>query len=468
MKAKNFISDNFILQTEVARELYHSYAKDLPIIDYHNHLSAKEIAENKPVKNISEAWLKGDHYKWRAMRANGIEEIYITGSATSNKEKFLKWAQTVPYTLRNPLFHWNQLELKRYFGVDDILQPSNAEDIYKKCNAILEDRTPAQLLEDMKVEVVCTTDDPTDDLYYHQEIAKSDFFTKVFPTFRPDTLMLIKDGTYLNYLEKLATCVGFKIDSIEALFKAIDERIEFFNDNGCRLSDYGISGAFAYIDFNEEEVDLIFKNKLKGESLSEQDAQKFRSAVLLHLGKKYHEKEWVQQFHLGVIRNNNDHLQNMVGADAGCDSIGDYTMIDSLSKFLNALSSTNQLAKTITYNLNPSQNETFATMMGNFQNSDCPGKMQWGSAWWFLDQKDGIENQINCLSNMGLLSRFVGMLTDSRSFLSFPRHEYFRRILCNLLGEDVERGLLPDDLEFLGKMVQDICYYNAKNYFDFN
>ncbi|MBC3758645.1 glucuronate isomerase [Hyunsoonleella sp. SJ7] len=468
MKASNFITDNFILQTEVARELYHSYAKDLPIIDYHNHLSAKEIAENKPVKNISEAWLKGDHYKWRAMRANGIEEIYITGSATSNKEKFLKWAQTVPYTLRNPLFHWNQLELKRYFGVDDILQPSNAEEIYEKCNAILEDRTPAQLLEDMKVEVVCTTDDPTDDLRYHQEIAKSDFFTKVFPTFRPDTLLLIENGTYLNYLEKLATCVGFKIDSIEALLKAIDERIEFFNDNGCRLSDYGISGAFAYIGFNEEEVALIFKNRLKGESLSELDTQKFRSAVLLHLGKKYHEKKWVQQYHLGVIRNNNDHLQNTVGADAGCDSIGDYTMIDSLSKYLNALSSTNQLAKTITYNLNPSQNETFATMMGNFQNSDCPGKMQWGSAWWFLDQKDGIENQINCLSNMGLLSRFVGMLTDSRSFLSFPRHEYFRRILCNLLGEDVERGLVPDDIEFLGKMVQDICYYNAKNYFDFN
>ncbi|WP_248722376.1 glucuronate isomerase [Seonamhaeicola sp. ML3] len=467
MKISNFITDNFVLQTEVAQTLYHDYAKDLPIIDYHNHLSPKEIAENQPMKNITEAWLKGDHYKWRAMRANGIDELYITGSAISHKEKFLKWAETVPYTLRNPLFHWTQLELKRYFDIDVILQPDTAEEIYKKANAILFDKTPAQLLEHMKVEVVCTTDDPTDNLAYHKEIAQQDFYTKVFPTFRPDELFFIGEDKFSKYLKKLGSSVGYEVNNYEHLIKAIDERIEYFHDTGCRLSDYGISGAFTYVEHTQDEVAGIFNNYLKGNSLSEDDIKKYRSSLLLHLGKKYHEKGWAQQYHLGVIRNNNSRLNEMVGADAGCDSIADYPIIEGLSKFFNELSRTNQLAKTIAYNLNPAQNETFATMMGNFQSSDCPGKMQWGSAWWFLDQKDGMEKQINCLSNMGLLSRFVGMLTDSRSFLSFPRHEYFRRVLCNIIGEDVKQGLIPNDIEFLGKMVQDICYYNAKNYFNF-
>ena len=466
MNIKNFITDHFILQSKIAQTLYHNYAKDLPIIDYHNHLSPQLIAEDKPMKNIASAWLDGDHYKWRAMRADGVEEQFITGNATA-KDKFLKWAATVPKTLRNPLFHWTHLELKRYFKVDEILHAGNAEKVYEKANEILENKTPAQLLEDMKVEVVCTTDDPIDSLEFHQQIASKNLYTKVFPTFRPDALLQLLNGTSKDYLKKLENCVGFTIKKYDDLLKALDARIDFFHKNGCRLSDYGISGAFTYVAQTQEEVAQIFEKFLRGEAISDFEIEKYKSGLALYLGKKYHQKEWTQQYHLGVIRNNNSRLNEMVGADAGCDSIGDYVMIEGLSKFFNALNSTNQLAKTIAYNLNPSQNETFASMMGNFQSSDYPGKMQWGSGWWFLDQKDGMEKQLNCLSNMGLLSRFVGMLTDSRSFLSFPRHEYFRRILCNLVAEDVKQGLIPNDIEFLGKMVQDICYYNAKNYFNF-
>ena len=467
MKTSNFITDNFILQSEIAKTLYHDYAKDLPIIDYHNHLSPQLIAEDKPIRNITDAWLNGDHYKWRAMRANGIDEIYITGSATSKKEKFLKWAETVPYTLRNPLFHWTHLELKRYFNIDDILQPSSAESIYESANVILENKTPAQLLEDLKVEVVCTTDDPVDDLLYHQQIANGDFYTKVLPTFRADALFFINKETFSNYLIKLSKASAIKINSFDAFLDAIDKRIAFFNEQGCRLSDFGVGEELRIVDALKDDVDEIFSKKLSGEELVQHEVDQFRSFLFVYLGKKYHEFDWVQQYHLGPIRNNNSRLLNQIGLDAGVDSIGDFPMAEFMSNLFNKLESTNQLAKTITYNLNPSQNEVFATMMGNFQNSDYPGKMQWGSGWWFLDQKDGMEKQLNCLSNMGLLSRFVGMLTDSRSFLSFPRHEYFRRILCNLLAEDVKQGLIPNDIEFLGKMVQDICYYNAKNYFGF-
>lgn len=468
MKSLHFIKDNFLLQSEVAKILYHQYAKDLPIIDYHNHLSAKAIAENKPVKNITEAWLKEDHYKWRGMRANGIDETYITGSSTSQKEKFLKWAETVPYTLKNPLFHWTHLELKRYFQIDEILQPSTAEVIYEKANAILEQKTPAQLLEDMKVEVVCTTDDPTDDLRYHTQIMNSGaFFTKVLPTFRADELFFINKESFVNYIFKLANIVDFEILTLQDFLKAIDLRIEFFNTKGCKLSDFGVGEALGIIDFSEEDIVDVFDKKLKGNSLTITEVNQYRSFLFIYLGKKYHEFDWVQQYHLGAIRNNNSRLVNQIGLDAGVDSIGDFPMAQFMSKLFNTLNSTNQLAKTITYNLNPSQNEVFATMIGNFQNSDTPGKMQWGSGWWFLDQKEGMEKQLNTLSNMGLLSRFVGMLTDSRSFLSFPRHEYFRRILCNVLGEDVKQGLIPDDIAFLGKIVQDICYRNAVDYFNF-
>lgn len=463
----DFITDNFLLYSEAAETLYHQYAKDLPIIDYHNHLSAKKIAENKPVKNITDAWLNEDHYKWRGMRANGIDEKYITGDSTS-KEKFLKWAETVPYTLRNPLFHWTQLELKRYFNINKILQPSSAESIYEEANAVLENKTPAQLLQDMKVEVVCTTDDPTDDLRYHKAIAKGDFYTKVLPTFRADALFFIDKQDFITYLNKLENSVDFKIDSIDNLLKAIDSRIDYFDKRGCRLSDFGVGEPLKMVGFTNDEVAIIFNKKLNNKSLSTLEIDKYRSFLFLYLGRKYHEYNWVQQYHLGPIRNNNTRLVKQIGLDAGCDSIGDFPMAEFMSKLFNTLESTNQLAKTITYNLNPSQNEVFATMMGNFQNADIPGKMQWGSGWWFLDQKDGMEKQMNTLSNMGLLTRFVGMLTDSRSFLSFPRHEYFRRILCNLLADDLNKGLVPNDIQFLGKMVQDICYNNAVNYFKFD
>lgn len=467
IKSKAFITDNFLLESNIAEQLYHDFAKEMPIIDYHNHLSPQLIAENKPIGNITEAWLKEDHYKWRGMRANGIEEQFITGNA-SLEDKFQKWAETVPYTLRNPLFHWTQLELKRYFDIDAILQPSTATSIYKKANAILEHKTPAQLLEDMKVEVVCTTDDPCDSLQHHQNIAAQNFYTKVFPTFRSDNLFFIEKDNFKEYINTLESTVNFTIDAYAAFIKAIDARIDFFHNNGCRLSDYGVSGPFTIVDFTDGEIHSIFQKKLKNAALSLLEINKYKSSIYLHLGKKYHEKNWVQQYHLGPLRNNNKRLQQQFGADAGCDSIGDYAMAESLSKLFSTLDITNQLAKTIAYNLNPSQNEVFVTMLGNFNNSDVAGKMQWGAAWWFLDQKDGMEKQLNTLSNLGLLSRFVGMLTDSRSFLSFPRHEYFRRILCNLIAEDIDKGLLPNDINFLGKMIQDICYYNAKSYFNFN
>ncbi len=467
IQSKMFITDNFLLQTEIAETLYEKYAKDLPIIDYHNHLSAKKIAENKPIKNITQAWLNSDHYKWRGMRANGIDEKYITGSSTL-EERFNKWAETVPYTLRNPLFHWTQLELKRYFDIDDILQPSTAKAIYDKANAVLENKTPAQLLEEMKVQVVCTTDDPTDDLKYHKQInEEGNFYTKVLPTFRADELFLINNEKFLNYIHKLANSVNFEINTLNDFLKAIDERIKFFHNQGCRLSDFGVGEALSIVDFTEESISQIFENKIENKTLKKSDVDKFRSFLFIYLGKKYHEYDWVQQYHLGAIRNNNLLLTKQVGLDAGVDSISDFPMAEFMSKLFNTLNSTNQLAKTICYNLNPSQNEVFATMMGNFQNSDCPGKMQWGSGWWFLDQKDGMEKQLNTLSNMGLLSRFVGMLTDSRSFLSFPRHEYFRRILCNLIAEDVKSGFVSNDIEFLGKIISDICYNNAKKYFKF-
>ena len=465
INSKVFITYNFLLNSKVAETLYHDYAKEMPIIDYHNHLLAKQIADNKPIENITQAWLSGDHYKWRAMRANGIDEYYITGDA-SLEEKFQKWAETVPYLLRNPLFHWTQLELKYYFDVDAILQDNSAKEIYKTANAVLAQKTPAQILEDMKVEVVCTTDDPTDDLQYHREIARQHLYTKVYPTFRPDTLYLIEATSFAAYIQKLENCVDFPITNLESLLAAIKNRIDFFNDHGCRLADFGLAQIYAY-DFNEETVDEIFIKRKAGQAITPQEINSYKSCLQYHLSKMYHTENWVQQFHLGAIRNNNSRLIEQIGADSGCDSIGDFTHAQSMSKFFGRLDKENELAKTITYNLNPAQNEVFATMMGNYNTSEIPGKMQWGSGWWFLDQKDGIEKQLNALSNMGLLSRFVGMLTDSRSFLSFPRHEYFRRILCDLIAEDLKKGLVPDDIDFLGKMIQDICYYNAVNYFKF-
>jgi glucuronate isomerase len=466
MESKSFITENFLLYSKEAEILYHEYAKDMPIIDYHNHLSPKQIAEDLPIANITDAWLSGDHYKWRAMRANGVDEKGITGAASTKEEKFNHWAQTVPYTLRNPLFHWTQLELKRYFNIDTILQSETASEIYKQANAILESKTPSQLLEEMKVEVICTTDDPVDNLEYHQAIAEKNIFTKVFPTFRPDALLLIESDGYASYLKKLEGRVGFAIENLENLLDAIQNRVDFFNLNGCRLSDYGMEQVFAS-NFTEEEADTILKKRLEGAAISKDEANLYASCILYKLCKMYHAQGWAQQFHLGALRNNNSRLLAQLGADTGCDSIGDFRQAPAMSKLFNRLDSEESLSKTIVYNLNPSQNEVFATMMGNYSEAGVPGKMQFGTGWWFLDQKDGMEKQMNVLSNMGLLSRFVGMLTDSRSLLSFPRHEYFRRILCDLMAEDIRKGLVPNDIPFIGKMIQDISYYNAVNYFNF-
>jgi len=464
----SFLNDNFLLKTKTAQRLYHQYAKELPIIDYHNHLDPKEIAENKQFKNITEIWLKGDHYKWRAMRSNGIAEEFITGKK-SDKEKFNAWAETVPYSMRNPLYHWTHLELQRYFDVNELLDQKSASKIYDNTTELLQKSSHSvqSLLLKMNVDILCTTDDPTDDLQYHKQLKNSDFKTKVFPTFRPDNAILIEKETFLNYIKQLESVSNIQINSFKDLIKAIGDRVAYFHDLGCRLADHGLSNI-PNAKISLSDADLFFKKRLLNEELDNDDVNIYKVTLLSELAKFYHSHNWTMQLHLGAIRNNNDRLMLKVGADIGCDSIGDYEQATGLSLFMNALDKEEKLPKTILYNLNPSDNEVFATMAGNFNTDGGLNKVQWGAAWWFLDQKDGMEKQINTLSNMGLLSRFVGMLTDSRSFLSFPRHEYFRRILCNLLGEDIENGELPNDIEWVGKMVQQICYFNAKEYFQFD
>ncbi|MFK7932247.1 MAG: glucuronate isomerase [Saprospiraceae bacterium] len=464
---KSFLNDNFLLQNATAERLYHNYAASQPIIDYHNHLPPDEIASNKQYSTITEVWLKGDHYKWRAMRANGIDEKYITGDAT-DEEKFMKWAETVPYAMRNPLYHWTHLELQRYFGIDKLLSRKTAKDIYEQTTAMLQtaDYSARGLLKKMKVEVVCTTDHPTDSLEFHQQYRAADSDLKMLPTFRPDKLVVIDNADFLLFFKKLEQITDSEINTFSDLLIALENRIDFFQSLGCQLSDHGLSQLHA-VDFAETDLNKILQKRKKEQSISATEAAQFQMAVLHELGKMYHQRGWTMQFHLGPLRNNNTRLLKSVGADVGCDSIGDLEQARGLSAFLDRLDANNQLAKTILYNLNPRDNELFATMMGNFNDGTQPGKIQWGSAWWFLDQKDGMEKQINTLSNMGLLSRFIGMLTDSRSFLSFPRHEYFRRILCNLIGTDVHNGELPNDVEWLGQMVENICYGNAKQYFNF-
>ena len=466
---KTFIDDDFLLRSETARILYHDYAKAMPIIDYHCHLPQGQIAENRQFENLTQIWLYGDHYKWRAMRANGINERYCTGNA-SDWEKFEQWAATVPYTMRNPLYHWTHLELLRYFDVDILLNKDTAREIYDECSAKLKrpDFTVKSLLNRMNVKVICTTDDPTDSLSYHKEIADSDLDIKVLPTFRPDKAMLLIDSPvdFQQYLEKLAKSAGFdKIESYDSLLAALQNRHDFFASIGGKLSDHGLEHIYA--SFDEVAAKEAFDLAIKGDLPSDAQRLAFKSVLLYELAKMDHAKSWTQQFHLGALRNNNARMLRELGPDTGWDSIGDYSQAESLSKFLNKLDSTDQLAKTILYNLNSNDNEVLATMIGNYNDGTVAGKMQFGSGWWFQDQKDGMEKQMNALSNMGLLSRFVGMLTDSRSFLSYPRHEYFRRILCNLIGNDVENGELPNDTVWLGKLVEDICYNNAKNYFKF-
>lgn len=475
---KVFLDADFLLENTVAAELYHDFAADLPIIDYHCHLSPQDIASNRRFETLTEAWLAGDHYKWRAMRANGVAEQYITGPA-SDWAKFEKWAKTVPATLRNPLYHWTHLELQRYFGIHQLLNPSSAEAIYRQANEALQQpelRTQG-ILQRMKVELVCTTDDPIDELISDfgfpqpaSEAGISDTYAgspKVVPGFRPDRAILMEKVGFVPYIGQLAAVSGVEINQFSDLLAALRNRMDHFAAHGCRISDHGLEQVFA-VDFTEAEADRVFKKRMAGGLVSPMEAAVFQSALLYELSAEYARRGWVQQFHLGALRDNNRRLMRSVGADVGCDSIGDFQQAVALSRFLNRIDEQNLLAKTILYNLNPADNEVFATMAGNFNDGSVPGKIQWGSAWWFLDQKDGMEKQLNTLSNMGLLARFVGMLTDSRSFLSFPRHEYFRRILCNLIGRDVMNGELPHDLPLLGKMVQDVCYFNAKNYFQFH
>lgn len=462
----SFINDDFLLQSNFAKKLYHGYAAELPIIDYHNHLPPQEIAENRIFKNITQVWLAGDHYKWRAMRALGINEKYITGNAT-DKEKFVKWAETVPYTVRNPLYHWTHLELKRYFDINELLTPDNAAKIYEITSEKLQESShhTQGLLHQKKVEFLCTTDDPTDTLEHHQKIAANAISPRTYPTFRPDKAYAVENGEeYLDFLNLLASVTNSAINTYDEFMAALENRVDYFHTTGCRLADHGLEQLY-FFDAKEINCDIIFKKILSKEGLSTKEIHGFKATTLLLLCRMYHKKGWVQQFHLGAIRNNNTRLLRELGPDTGFDSMGDFSQARALSGFLNDLDGTNQLTKTILYNLNPSHNEVFATMAGNFNDGTVQGKVQYGSAWWFLDQKDGMEKQLNTLSNMGLLSCFVGMLTDSRSFLSFPRHEYFRRILCNLIGKDVENGELPADEKWLGKIVGDISYQNAKSFF---
>jgi glucuronate isomerase len=465
---KKFLDENFLLTNSTAETLYHQFAKDMPVIDYHCHLPPDQIAEDKNFSNLTQVWLYGDHYKWRAMRANGIPEEYITGNRT-DWEKFEKWAETVPYTLRNPLYHWTHLELQRYFDIYEILSPATARKIYDECTAKLQtpEYSVRNLLRKMNVVTVATTDDPTDDLSYHQQIKADGFEIKILPAFRPDKAMNADNLYALNiYISKLEEVAHTDIHTYEDYLAALKGRHDYFAANGCVLSDHGLEQLYAE-KYTHEEVAEIFLKIRSGQSLGKKEVLKFKSAMLFEFAIWDQEKNWVQQFHIGALRDNNSRMLQTLGPDTGLDSIGDFSQGKALSAFLNRLDSRNQLAKTIIYNLNPADNELIATMIGNFNDGTVAGKIQYGSAWWFLDQKEGITLQINALSNMGLLSRFVGMLTDSRSFLSFPRHEYFRRILCNLLGEDIENGELPDDLAWVGKIVQDICYNNAKSYFNF-
>lgn len=464
-----FIKENFLLQNKTAEKLYFDYAKDQPIIDYHCHLPIKEIAENKNFDNMTQIWLNGDHYKWRVMRTNGVDEKFITGDK-SDKEKFFKWAETVPYTLKNPLYHWTHMELKKPFGISDrLLNKDTAEGIWNECNTLLhkDDFSTQGIIKKFNVKVICTTDDPIDSLEFHQALKKKPFGTKVIPAFRPDKAIAVENiEEFHEWLKKLEEASKISVSNYKLFIDAIRNRHNYFHENDCRLSDHGIETAYAE-GYTSEEINSIFLKVLSKKELNMLEILKFKSAMMYEFGIMDYETGWIQQLHLGALRNNNSRLLRKLGADIGVDSIGDFEIAKPLSKYLNRLDDENRLAKTIIYNLNPRDNELFATMIGNFQDGTIEGKLQYGSAWWFMDQKSGIEKQIEALSNIGLLSRFVGMLTDSRSFLSYPRHDYFRRILCNAVGDDIEKGLIPNDIRLVGKMISDICYNNARDYFGF-
>ena len=464
--ANEFITEDFLLHSESARKLYHEYAEKMPIFDYHCHIPPEQIAGDIQFENLTHVWLYGDHYKWRAMRTNGVDERYCTGDA-SDYEKFEKWAETVPYCLCNPLYHWTHLELKRYFGIDELLNADSAKRIYDTCSGLLgtSEFSVRNLMRKMNVKVICTTDDPTDTLEHHKKIAADSFEIKVLPAWRPDKGMATENIAALNeWVDRLGGLADMEIKDYSSYLQAIRKRHDFFHDNGCRISDHGIETAYAE-DFTEREIEKIFGKIRAGKELDVDEQLKFKSAMLVEFALLDHSRGWVQQFHFGALRNNNSRMLKTLGADTGFDSIGDLEIARPLAKLLDRLDVGNRLAKTILYNLNPRDNELIATMIGNFQDGSVPGKMQFGSGWWFCDQKDGMTKQITALSSLGLLSRFVGMLTDSRSFLSYPRHEYFRRILCDILGDGMEKGELPADMSLLGKMVEGICYNNAKDYF---
>ncbi|HEY1165142.1 MAG TPA: glucuronate isomerase [Chitinophaga sp.] len=464
---KRFLDEHFLLNTATAQRLYHEYAKEMPVIDYHCHLPPAQIAADIQFENLTQAWLYGDHYKWRAMRTNGVPESYCTGNK-SDWEKFEKWAATVPYTLRNPLYHWTHMELQRYFDVNDILNPATAANIYGVCTGKLQspDYSVRNLLRKMKVALVCTTDDPVDSLEYHVQLKQEGFEIPILPAFRPDYAMNAEDPVkYNQYLSKLEKAADISIGTYDDLLQALRNRHDFFAAMGCSVSDHGIEEIYAD-EFTEAEIKAIFAKVRGGAALSPKESRKLKSALLLELAEWDWEKGWVQQYHLGALRNNNARMLRQLGPDTGWDSIGDFPQARALAKFLDRLDSQDKLAKTILYNLNPADNELMATMIGNFNDGSIAGKVQFGSAWWFLDQKDGMIKQLNALSNMSLLSRFVGMLTDSRSFLSYPRHEYFRRIVCDLFGQEIEQGEMPGDIAWVGKVIQDICYFNAQQYFN--
>ena len=481
-----YITENFLLQSPAAIRLYHEFAAEMPIIDYHCHLSPRDVAEDRRFENLTQIWLAGDHYKWRAMRAAGVDEKYITGNA-SDWEKFQTWANVVPKTLRNPLYHWVHLELNRPFGINDrLLGPDTAKSIWDECNAKLQtsEFSARGIMRQMNVKLVCTTDDPIDDLQWHKTIAADDSFDiKVLPTFRPDKALnfpaITPEGNrdieerirvYVQYLEQLGRAADIEIREYVDLVEALRKCHAFFHKHGCRLSDHGLGGQFVYDNWSDPYyIDNAIQSIISGKKLfSPSSEQALNSALLTEVAKLNGEKNWTMQLHIGAIRNNSMRMFEKLGPDAGFDSIADGCFAESLSKFFDRLDRDEKLPKTIVYNLNPSWNDMLATMLGNFQDGKTPGKMQFGSGWWFLDQKKGMEDQLNALSNHGLLSLFVGMLTDSRSFLSYTRHEYFRRILCNLLGEEMESGLLPNDFDLVGGMVRDICYNNAAQYFAFD
>jgi glucuronate isomerase len=464
---KPFIHENFLLNNRKAEILYHNHAENQPIIDFHCHLSPAMIADDYQFENLTRAWLLGDHYKWRAMRINGINEKYCTGGAPDNI-KFEKWAETVPFTVGNPLYHWTHLELARYFNITELLSSSTAKEIYERTSELLKNKefSIRSLIRKMNVEVICTTDDPTDSLEYHQKL-KTSFEIKILPTFRPDNILKTEDPeVFKSYVKKLEQVSGIEILKFGTLAEVLDNRHNFFNEMGCRLSDHGLD-RFYYSQFTLSEVDGIFRKLLGGEKISAEETEKYKTAILIELCRMNHKRNWTQQFHIGALRNNNSRMFRMMGPDTGWDSIGLIQDPKKISDFMNELDKDNKLARTILYNLNPADNEMMITMAGNFNDGSEAGKVQYGPAWWFLDQKNGMEKHFRDLGSLGLLSRFVGMVTDSRSFLSYPRHEYFRRVLCNYIGDEVEKGLIPDDEELLKTLIEGISYKNAKEYFGF-